>query len=76
MIETSRQIGVGTFRTSPRMRELVNQVLDSGRISYGPMSRAFEAQFAGIHGCKYGVLSNSGTSSLHVALQALKEMHG
>lgn len=71
-----RQIGVGTFRSSPRMRELVNQVLDSGRISYGPISRAFEAQFADIHGCAYGVLSNSGTSSLHVALQTLKEMHG
>ena len=76
LIDVRRQIGVGTFRTSPRMRELVNQVLDSGRISYGPMSRAFEAQFAEIHGCAYGVLSNSGTSSLHVALQTLKEMHG
>ncbi len=28
-----------------------------------------------MHGCKYGILSNSGTSSLHVALQALKEIH-
>lgn len=71
-----QQIGVGTFRTTPRMRALVNEVLDSGRISYGPMSRAFEQQFAAIHGSRFAVLSNSGTSSLHVALQALKEMHG
>lgn len=71
-----KQIGVGTFRTTNRMRELVNQVLDSGRISYGPMCTAFEQRFAGIHGCDYAVLSNSGTSSLQVALQALKELRG
>lgn len=57
------------------MRELVKEVLDSGRISYGPLSQSFERQFARLHGCKYGILSNSGTSSLHVALQALKEVH-
>lgn len=70
------QIGVGTFTTTPKMRELVNQVLDTGRISYGPMSRAFEQRFAAIHGSRFAVLSNSGTSSLHVALQTLKELHG
>lgn len=74
MIQQS--IGVGTFRTTPRMRALVNEVLDTGRISYGPMSRAFEQQFAALHGSRFAVLSNSGTSSLHVALQALKELHG
>lgn len=71
-----KQIGVGAFRTTERMRELVNQVLDSGRISYGPMSRAFEQQFAALHDSRYAVLSNSGTSSLQVALQTLKELHG
>lgn len=71
-----KQIGVGTFRTTERMRELVNDVLDSGRISYGPMSRAFEQQFADLHDSRYAVLSNSGTSSLQVALQTLKELYG
>lgn len=70
------QIGLGTFRATPKMRGLVNQVLDTGRISYGPMSQELEARFAALHGCKYGVLSNSGTSSLLVALQTLKELHG
>jgi dTDP-4-amino-4,6-dideoxygalactose transaminase len=51
-------------------------VLDSGRLSYGPYSRRFEKQFSELHGCQYGVLSNSGTSSLQVALQTLKELHG
>ncbi len=70
------QIGVGTFKTTPKMRQLVNEVLDTGRISYGPMSKQFEQRFAALHGCSFGVLSNSGTSSLQVALQALKELHG
>lgn len=71
-----QQIGVGTFKTTPRMRELVEQVLDSERISYGPMSKKFEQDFAAIHDSSYAVWSNSGTSSLVVALQALKELHG
>lgn len=71
-----RQIGLGTFEATPKARQLVNSVLDSGRISYGPMSQEFERRFAEMHGCKYGVLSNSGTSSLLVALQTLKELHG
>ena len=68
-------IGVGTFTVTDRMRALVNEVLDTGRISYGPMSREFERRFALIHESPFAVLSNSGTSSLHVALQALKELH-
>lgn len=67
---------VGTFVATDEMRALVNQVLDSGRLSYGPLSRRFEKEFAHMHGCDYGVLSNSGTSSLHVALQAMKELYG
>lgn len=70
------QVGVGTFEANPSMYELVKTVLDTGRISYGPMSRALEKEFAKIHGCHFAVLSNSGTSSLQVAVQALKEMHG
>jgi len=70
------KIGVGTFEVTSRMRELVDTVLATGRISYGPMSRIFETQFANIHDCAHAVLSNSGTSSLQVALQALKELHG
>lgn len=70
-----RTVGTGTFKTTEYMRNLVNQVLDSGRISYGPLSLAFEKRFAALHQCAYAILSNSGTSSLHVALQALKEIH-
>lgn len=70
-----RPVTVGTFRTTPLMRRYIKQVLDSNRISYGPKSREFEDKFAHLHGCRYAVLSNSGTSSLQVALQAIKETH-
>jgi dTDP-4-amino-4,6-dideoxygalactose transaminase len=58
------------------MRLYLNQVLDSGRISYGEKSFAFETKFAKLHECDYAILSNSGTSALQVALQAMKEVNG
>lgn len=67
---------LGTFVATDEMRALVNQVLDSGRLSYGPLCREFEKGFARAHGVSFGVLSNSGTSSLQVALQAMKELYG
>ncbi len=69
-------IGVGYFETTPRMKELVNEALDNNRLSYGPMGREFERQFARAHNTQYAVLSNSGTSALQVALQAMKELEG
>lgn len=71
-----RQIGVGTFKTTELMRTYVDDVLTVNRLSYGNYSRELEEQFAAMHGCDYAVLSNSGTSSLQVALQTLKELHG
>lgn len=71
-----RRIGTGTVTISPLAREYINDVLDRGWLSYGDYSRRFEEEFARLHGCKYGILSNSGTSSLLVALQAMKEIHG
>jgi len=71
-----KKVTVGTFTTTPRMRELVNQALDNNRLSYGPMSRQFEQEFAALHGCRFGVTSSSGTASLRIALQTLKELHG
>lgn len=73
---TEIKFSLGTFKATPAMRSLVNKVLDSGRLSYGPLCREFEERFAFMHNCAYGVLSNSGTSSLQVSLQALKEIHG
>lgn len=69
------QLGVGSLNLSEKEKLYVNQVLNSNRLSYGIFSQKFEANFAALHNSKYGVLSNSGTSSLHVALAALKEKY-
>jgi dTDP-4-amino-4,6-dideoxygalactose transaminase len=71
-----RRVSVGTFSVTPRIRQLIEQVLESGQISYGPMSQEFEQRFAELHEGRYAILSNSGTSALQVALQAMKELHG
>lgn len=52
------------------------QVLDSNRITSGPMMSRFEAEVAALHDRRFGLMSNSGTSALQIALGALKEMHG
>ncbi len=56
-------------------RAYINKVLDSGRLSYGPLTKAFEEKFAKLHGCRYAIFCNSGTSALQVSLQALKEKY-
>jgi dTDP-4-amino-4,6-dideoxygalactose transaminase len=71
-----RQIGVGGFRASARAKTLVLEVLESNRITAGPMMSRFESQIASLHGCAFGLMSNSGTSALQIALGALKEIHG
>lgn len=70
-----RHISIGTFQYTPEISSNILDTLTSGRLSYGPYSQRFEQDFAELHGCKYGVLSNSGTSSLLVALQTLKEIY-
>lgn len=70
------QITLGHFQATDLMRQYMTEVLDSGRLSYGPKCRLFESEFALQHECRHGVLSNSGTSSLVVAIQTLKEQYG
>lgn len=72
----TRTVTTGDFKAGPKEREYVNQVLETGRISYGPFSRRFEQEWAAAHQCKFGVFCNSGTSALQIAVQALKEKHG
>lgn len=72
----SQKIGVGGAIITPYAKRLVNQVLDSGRISYGPMLRKFEEEFARLCERKFAISANSGTSALQVALHALKEKDG
>jgi perosamine synthetase len=69
------QIGVGGFCITSRAKELVMAVLESNRLTAGPVMARFEAEFAAIHGCRFGLMCNSGTSAMHIALAALKEVH-
>ena len=72
----TKKIGVGGAVITPYAKQLVNKVLDSGRISYGPYLRKFEEDFAKLCHRKFAISSNSGTSSLQVALHALKDLDG
>lgn len=76
-MERSRsKFTLGSFHVTDTMRNRVLEVLQSGRLSYGPVSRQFEQRFAEVQGMDHACLSNSGTSSLVVSVQALKELHG
>jgi len=72
----SRQIGVGGLVLTRREKKYLNQVIQTSRLSYGPMTQKLEALFAREHDCKYAVFCNSGTSALHIAVQALKIRNG
>ena len=75
-VRSPRHVTTGTFKADAYTFDLIHDVLTSGRISYGEKSMLFERWFAELHDVQYAILSNSGTSSLHIALQALKELHG
>ena len=68
-------IGKRTFYPTDKAKKYIADIMETGRLSYGPLSQRFESEFSELHNCKYGILSNSGTSSLLVALQTLKEVH-
>jgi len=52
-------------------KELVNEVLDSGWLSTGPMTEKFEKNFADYMGAEHAIAVNSGTSGLHLLIRAL-----
>lgn len=69
-------ITMADWKVTPRQKELINEVLDSGRLTYGDKTRELERQFAALHAAEYGLFTNSGTSALKISLQALKETYG
>ena len=70
------KIGVGYAYVSNIEKKYVNEALDASRLSQGDMVNRFEKQFARLHDQKYGIACNSGTSALHVGLEAMKEKFG
>lgn len=67
----------GPFKVTAPMRTNVQNVLNSGRLSPGPtFVGAFEKNFSEYHQVTNAIMTNSGTSALVIALQALKEVEG
>lgn len=52
-------------------REALLECFDSGWLSTGPRVRAFEDEFAAMHGVKHAIAVANGTAALHLALAAL-----
>ncbi len=51
--------------------DLVTQVLESGRLSIGPMQERFEGVVAARAGTEHAVAVSSGTAGLHILMRAL-----
>ncbi len=66
-------LGVGCLDFPPNVKKYINQVLETKRISYGPFLQRFEKQFSADHGTQFGIMVNSGTSALRIAVACLKE---
>lgn len=67
-------VGVGCLTLTKKAGQNIAQVLKSGRLSYGPFIQEFERRFSKAHGARFGVMVNSGTSALQIAVACLAEM--
>ena len=70
------KIPVGCVDIGHAEFQQIRSVLESGWVSPGPKIQKFEEKFANLHDCKYGVMMNSGTDALRIALATLKEING
>jgi perosamine synthetase len=66
----------GPFQITEEMKHNINRVLDSGRLSPGPVVKEFEEAFSAYHHTANAIMTNSGTSALIAAIQTLKEIEG
>jgi dTDP-4-amino-4,6-dideoxygalactose transaminase len=66
-------LGVGCFSVPPNAKKYLLDVLKTKRLSYGPYLKRFEREFAKGHGAQFGIVVNSGTSALRIAVACLKE---
>ncbi|MDZ7771635.1 MAG: DegT/DnrJ/EryC1/StrS family aminotransferase [Balneolaceae bacterium] len=51
-------------------KKLVNEVIESGWLTHGPMNSRFEELFADYIGTKHAIVLNSCTSGLHLTIEA------
>ncbi len=65
-----KTIGLSAPDITPEEHLLVDEVLRSGHLSFGPMMETFEREFAARFGARHAVAMSSGTAALHVAMIA------
>lgn len=65
------KVPFGTLSITEKSKKLVNEILDSGRISGGKYVREFEKRFAELIGTKEAVAVSSGTDADALALAVL-----
>jgi len=65
------KIPFGTISITEESRDLINKILDSGRVSNGKYVREFEERFAKLTGTKEAVALSSGTDADALALAVL-----
>jgi len=67
----SWKLSLSDLRVSPAQREAALDVLDSGWLSMGPRTAAFEDAFASAAGVEHAVAVANGTAALLLALRAI-----
>ncbi len=71
MNKTDRmQIPMSAPDIGEREREIINSVMQTPSLSFGPHLMAFEEAVAGASGCAYGCGVSSGTAGLHLGMIA------
>ena len=67
----SNRITLSDVNLDQAEKDAVSRVLDSGWLSMGPETKAFEEEFAALHGTRFAVAVSNGTAALHLAALAL-----
>lgn len=70
------KIRLGDFKATPEQKEIVNEIIDSGRITEGKYNKLFEEEFSKYIGTDYAVTCTNGTVGLMLVLEALKIIKG
>lgn len=75
MTKPERQIGFGDIYPPKALKGYIDQILESRRFTYGPITQKLEQEFGKIVGTKYNVFCSSGTAALFTALGVLANLY-
>jgi dTDP-4-amino-4,6-dideoxygalactose transaminase len=59
-------IRIGDFKITERQKDIVNKILDSGRLTEGPWVAKLEREMERFLGVKHAILTTNGTVSLQL----------